>query len=40
MGMDDGAVTMPNFLRTYTPDLIGGSVGHHFAEVGMVTMIL
>jgi hypothetical protein len=31
--MDPGAVTVPNFLRTYTPSLVGGSLGHHLIEV-------
>lgn len=31
--MDDGALTVPNFLRTYNPNLIGGSLSHHFSEV-------
>lgn len=31
--MDNHAQTVPNFLRHYTPDLVGGSVGYHLTEV-------
>ena len=31
--MDDRAQTVPNFLRTYRPDIVGGSLGHHIVEV-------
>lgn len=33
IGMDDKGVTVPNFLRTYNPHIVGGSLGHHFTEV-------
>ena len=34
--MDPGAHTVPNFLRTYNPNLVGGSLGHHLIEVSTV----
>ncbi len=33
IGMDNGAQTVPNFLKKYRNDLIGGSLGHHLGEV-------
>ena len=33
MGMDPKALTVPNFLQTYNPHLVGGSLGHHIVEV-------
>ena len=42
--MDPGAQTIPNFLRRYNPDVIGGSLGDHFSEVyvayGLYSMCL
>ncbi len=35
--MDEGAQTIPNFLRTYNPDIVGGSVGDHLSEVSSLT---
>ena len=37
--MDEGALTVPNFLRTYSPNLVGGSLGHHLVEVYMIVQI-
>ncbi len=31
--MDEGAQTVPNFLKTYNPAIVGGSVGEHILEV-------
>ena len=33
MGADSNAQTVATFLRFYTPDIVGGSLGHHFGEV-------
>ena len=33
MGLDSNASTVASFLRFYTPGIVGGSLGHHFAEV-------
>ncbi|XP_064393239.1 phospholipase B1, membrane-associated-like isoform X3 [Halichondria panicea] len=33
IGMDDDAQTVPNFLKNYRDDLIGGSLGHHLGEL-------
>jgi len=32
IGGDPGAITTPNFFKTYTPDLIGASIGYHIVE--------
>lgn len=32
-GGDEGAVTVPNFLKKYSPKLKGASVGSHLVEV-------
>ncbi len=31
--MDEGAQTVPNFLRRYNPAIVGGSLSHHVIEV-------
>ena len=31
--MEDGALTIPNFLRHYGNNIVGGSLGHHLIEV-------
>jgi len=31
--MDDGALTVPNFLRHFGNNVVGGSLGHHLGEV-------
>ncbi|KAJ3287273.1 hypothetical protein HK104_008676 [Borealophlyctis nickersoniae] len=33
MGGDPGAVTLPNIIRKYQPDIIGASTGTHFPEI-------
>ncbi len=38
--MDKGAQTIPNFLRTYNPDIIGGSLGDHLSEVHAVSILV
>ena len=30
--MDEGAQTVPNFLKNYRDDVVGGSVGNHSGE--------
>lgn len=32
-GGDDGAVTVPNFIKRYNPKLQGASVGEHLASI-------
>ena len=32
-GMDDGAITVPNFIKKYSPKLKGGSISQHLVEV-------
>ena len=36
IGGDPNATTIPGFLRTYTPDLIGASLGSHILEVSIL----
>ena len=36
MGMDPGAVTLPNILKHYNPLIMGGSRGFHMYEVRRV----
>lgn len=31
--MDEGAQTVPNFLKNYRDMVIGGSLGYHLGEV-------
>ena len=38
--MDPGAHTVPNFLRTYNPNLVGGSLGRHLVEVSTYTVFM
>jgi len=33
VGADSNAQTVATFLRFYTPNIIGGSLGHHIGEV-------
>ena len=33
IGGDDGATTLPNFFKYYTPNLQGASLGSHFVEL-------
>ena len=33
IGADSDAQTVAAFLRFYTPDIVGGSLGHHIVEV-------
>ena len=33
MGMDSGEQTVPNFLKNYRGEVIGGSLGQHKTEV-------
>ncbi len=34
--MEDGALTIPNFLRHYGNNIVGGSLGHHIGEVKII----
>ena len=39
IGADSDAQTVATFLRFYTPDIVGGSLGHHIVEVcGIITV--
>lgn len=31
-GGDPGAITIPNYIKHYSPNVIGGSVGEHWVE--------
>eukprot|EP01111_Echinosteliopsis_oligospora_P007538 TRINITY_DN2273_c0_g1_i2.p1 TRINITY_DN2273_c0_g1~~TRINITY_DN2273_c0_g1_i2.p1 ORF type:complete len:222 (-),score=57.57 TRINITY_DN2273_c0_g1_i2:153-818(-) len=33
IGGDENATTMANFLKTYNPNVVGMSLGHHFVEL-------
>ncbi|KAI8908993.1 hypothetical protein EDD86DRAFT_191129 [Gorgonomyces haynaldii] len=33
IGGDDNAVTVPNFMKRYNPDIVGASVGEHIANI-------
>ena len=33
IGADDGAITVPNFIKKYNPKLKGGSVSKHLVEI-------
>ena len=33
IGMESNAQTVANFLKFYSPSIIGGSLGHHIGEV-------
>lgn len=39
IGMDEGAQTLPNFLKNYRDDVVGGSVGNHTGEASRVDAI-
>ncbi len=34
--MDVGAQTIPNFLKHYGNNIVGGSLGHHLLEVNII----
>eukprot|EP01135_Chromosphaera_perkinsii_P012083 Nk52_evm21s2579 gene=Nk52_evmTU21s2579 len=38
IGGDEGAVTFPNMLKNYSPDLVGYSTGTHLAEVNYLVV--
>ena len=37
--MDEGAQTVPNFLKKYNPNIVGGSLGNHLGEVSQTLSI-
>lgn len=36
IGMDEGAQTLPNFIKKYNPNIVGGSLGHHLGSVSEI----
>lgn len=40
IGGDPNATTIPGFIRTYTPNLIGASLGSHLLEVHRTSTFL